>query len=78
MRPWGNCVAFWIKLTFDRTVYIIDLDRIVAFSQTSSGRVSFGIPDENVTIVVNQQKDPDTYQTILNYVEQTTGHTFDD
>ncbi len=70
-------MAFWIKLTFDRTVYIVDLDRIVAFSQTSSGRVAFGLPNENMTIVVNQQKDPDTYQTILNYVEQTTGHTFD-
>ncbi len=71
-------MAFWIKLTFDRTVYIIDLDRIAAFGQTSAGRVAFSLSDAGVTIVVNQQKDPDTYQTILTYIEQTTGHPLED
>ena len=71
-------MAFWIKLTFDRTLYVIDLDRIAAFYQTSTGRVAFSLSNENVTIVVNQQKDPDTYQTILNYVEQTTGHCLEE
>ncbi|MCY7322755.1 MAG: hypothetical protein LH660_13375 [Phormidesmis sp. CAN_BIN36] len=71
-------MAFWIKLTFDRTLYIIDLDRIAAFCQTSPGRVAFSLSDEKTTILVNQQKDPDTYQTILNYIEQTTGHRLEE
>ena len=71
-------MAFWIKLTFDRTLYILDLDQIAAFYQTSTGRVAFGLSDERITIVVNQQKDPDTYETILNYVEQTTGHRLEE
>lgn len=71
-------MAFWIKLTFDRTLYVIDLDRIAAFCQTSTGRVAFSLPDERITIVVNQQKDPDTYQTILHYIEQKTGHSLEE
>ena len=71
-------MAFWIKLTFDRTVYIIDLDRIAAFCQTSTDRVAFSLPNECTPIVVNKQKDPNTYRTILNYIEQTTGHRLEE
>ncbi len=71
-------MAFWIKLTFDRTIYIIDLDRIAAFCQTATDRVAFSLPDECTTIVVNQQKDPTTYRAILTYIEQTTGHRLEE
>ncbi len=66
-------MAYWIKLTYDRDVYIIDLDRVGAFCCTPNGRLSFVVLDGTVTIVLNQQSDPDTYQVILDYVEKKTG-----
>ena len=66
-------MAYWIKLTYDRNIYIIDLDRVSAFCCTPNGRVSFSVLDGTVTIVLNQQSDPDTYQAILDYVEKKTG-----
>lgn len=66
-------MACWIKLTYDRDVYIIDLDRVSAFRCTPNGRLSFAVLDGTVTIVLTQQSDPATYQAILDYVEKKTG-----
>jgi hypothetical protein len=66
-------VAYWIKLTYDRSTYVIDLDRISAFCHTPNGRVSFSAFDGELTIVISQHSDPSTYQAILDYVEKRTG-----
>lgn len=68
-------MAHWIKLTYERNNYVIDLDRIVAFCQLPNGRISFALPAANTTIVVNQQSDPDSYQAILEYIKQQTGQS---
>jgi hypothetical protein len=69
-------VAYWIKITYDRNTYVIDLDRVTAFCYVPNGRISFALIDGNTTIVVNQQNDPSGYQTILDYIEKRTGHSF--
>jgi len=66
-------VSYWMKLIYDRNTYIIDLERISAFCHTPNGRISFSVLDGNTTIVITQQSDPKTYQTILDYIETTTG-----
>lgn len=66
-------MTHWIKLTYDRNTYVIDLDRIGAFCHTSNGRIIFSIMDGNTTIVITQQADPVTYKSILEYVETQTG-----
>ncbi|MDX2231526.1 MAG: hypothetical protein NW220_17955 [Leptolyngbyaceae cyanobacterium bins.349] len=68
-------MTYWIKLIYDRNTYIIDLDRVNAFCHTPNSRILFSIMDGTVTIVINQQSDPVTYQTILDYVEKKTGMT---
>lgn len=68
----------WIRLVYERNVFVIDLDRVSAFRLISRGRLSFYLPDGNSAIVINQQTDPDTYQKILDYVKTTTGHTLED
>jgi hypothetical protein len=65
-------VAHWIKLTYDRNTYILDLDRVGAFCLSPNNRLSFAALDGSVMIVVNQQSDPATYQTIVDYIEKTT------
>jgi hypothetical protein len=66
-------VAYWIKLTYDRNTYIVDLDRVTAFCHAPNGRISFALLDGNTTIIVNQQSDPKGYQTVVDYVQKRTG-----
>jgi hypothetical protein len=66
-------VAYWIKLIYDRNTYVVDLDRVSAFCHTQNGRISFSVLDGTVTIVINQQSDPDSYQALLDYIEHKTG-----
>jgi len=68
-------VAYWIKLTYERHTYVIDLDRVTSFCCAPNGRLSFPLLDGNTTIVINQQSDPATYQAIVDYVEKRTGLT---
>lgn len=66
-------MADWIKLTYERNTYVIDLDRIGAFCHSPNGKISFFLVDGNTTIVVTQQGDPKTYQALLDYIETKTG-----
>lgn len=66
-------MAYWIKLTYERNIYVIDLDRVMAFCHLPNGRISFTLLDGNTVIVINQQSDPVTYQTLLDYIEKRTG-----
>jgi hypothetical protein len=71
-------VAFWIKLTYERNTYVVDLDRVAAFCQTASGRVKFTLPDGSLTLIITQQSDPATYQTIVDYVQKVSGFNLQD
>ncbi|NJR50525.1 MAG: hypothetical protein HC780_14110 [Leptolyngbyaceae cyanobacterium CSU_1_3] len=71
-------MAFWIRLIYERNVYVIDLDRVAAFCQISKGRISFGLPDGETTIVVHRQTDPESYLALLDYVESRTGHRLEE
>jgi hypothetical protein len=66
-------VAYWIKLIYDRNIYVIDLDRVSSFCHSPNGRITFSVLEGTTTIVINQQSDPIAYQTILDYVEKKTG-----
>ena len=67
-------MAYWIKITYERNTYVIDLDQISAFCQSSNHRLSFTLPD-GTAIVVNPQNSPETYQQILDFVEKRTGYS---
>ena len=71
-------MSFWIKLTYERNVYVIDLDRVAAFCQISKGRLSFVVPDGEVTIVIHKQTDAETYQKLLDYIEKATGQSLEE
>jgi len=66
-------VAQWIKITYERNIYVLDLDRVTAFCYVPNNRISFTLLDGTTTIVVNQQTDADAYQTLVEYVEKRTG-----
>lgn len=66
-------MAYWIKISYERNNYVIDLDRIGAFCHVPSSRLTFNLPDSNSTIIINQQSSPEVYQKILDYIEKKTG-----
>lgn len=68
-------MAYWVKITYERNIYVIDLERISAFAYTPNGRLSFYLPDGGTHVVLNPQGNPDAYQQVLDYVEKATGQT---
>lgn len=68
-------MAYWVKITYERNIYVIDLERISAFAYTPNGRLSFYLPDGGTHVVLNPQGSPDAYQQVLDYIEKTTGQT---
>jgi hypothetical protein len=68
-------VAHWIKLTYDRSTYVVDLEQVSAFCVSPNGRISFTVFDGNVTVVVNQQSDPDTYDQLYKYIGNLVNST---
>lgn len=67
--------SYWIKINYDRSEYVIDLDQISSFTCTHNGRLSFCLPNSGAAIIIHQQSHPETYQKVLDYVEKKTGHS---
>ncbi|NEO29362.1 MAG: hypothetical protein F6K36_02685 [Symploca sp. SIO3C6] len=64
---------FWIKINYERNDYIVNLNYISSFCHSPNNRLTFWLPDSSIPIIINQQKDPDIYQQILDYIERQTG-----
>lgn len=70
-----SLAASWIRITYERSEYIIDLNRISTFCYSPSSRLTFWLPDSSIPIIINKQNDPDIYEKILEYVKRKTGHS---
>jgi hypothetical protein len=64
----------WIQISYERDDYLIDLNRISSFCHSPSGRLTFWLPDSSIPVIINEQKDPDTYQKLLDFIKRKTGH----
>lgn len=64
----------WIQVSYERSDYVIDLTRISSFCYSSSGRLTFWLPDSSIPIIINEHKDPDSYQKLLDFIKRKTGH----
>lgn len=68
-------MAYWIKITYDRENYAIDLDRVGAFSVSSNHKITFWLPDSGVEICMLPQNNPESYQKVFNYLEKLNHKT---
>ncbi|HAZ45088.1 MAG TPA: hypothetical protein DDW76_17565 [Cyanobacteria bacterium UBA11369] len=68
----------WIKISYERNQYVIDLDRVSAFVSEQNGTLKFWLPDSGFPIVLNPQGNPEAHQKVLAYIEQVRGQIFDD
>jgi hypothetical protein len=64
----------WIQINYERNDYVIDLNRISSFCYSPSGRITFWLPDSSIPIIINEQKDPDTYLKLIEFIKRKTGH----
>ena len=70
-------MAYWIKITYERDICVIDLEQVTAFCHSLNRRLSFTL-SSGQAIVVNPQNDPKAHQEILDFVEKRTGHSLRD
>jgi len=63
----------WIKLSYERDTYLIDLNRISTFVWAKNGRLIFWLPDGKVRLIIHPKTNPDAYQEILDYMQKTVG-----
>lgn len=62
-------MAYWVKVKYERNLYIIDLDRVSAFVCASNGRITLWLPDSTTSIVITKLANPDDYQKLLDYTD---------
>ncbi|WP_445246606.1 hypothetical protein [Microcoleus sp. OTE_8_concoct_300] len=72
-----NSRGWWIKINYDRKEFAIDMSRISFFACEGNGRLSFFLPDSSTNIIILRQRNPETYQEILEYIKNTTGQSLE-
>ncbi len=69
-------MAYWIKINYERSIYLIDLDSITAFSFHQNKRITFWLPNSSQPIILNQQNPEnqenfeDGYDLVLEYIKK--------
>lgn len=68
-------MAYWIKVSYERNEYVVDLDRISAFAHAPNGKITFWLTTSSLPIIINRQSNPDDYQTVLDYIQKVMAHS---
>ena len=68
-------MAYWIKVTYERNEYVVDLDRLSAFACAPNGKITFWLPNSAFPIILNKQSNPDDYQQVWDYIQQVSAHS---
>ena len=65
-------MAYWSKITYEKSTYIIDLDTISAFSsEPDNKRLTFWLPNSSQPIILNPQGNSEAYKQVLDYLKKT-------
>lgn len=66
-------MSYWIKINYERSSYVIDLERISAFSSDPENkRITFWLPNSSQPIILNPQLNTDAYIQVLEYLKKIT------
>jgi hypothetical protein len=66
--------AQWVKINYDRNEYVINLNCISSFCYEANGRLTFWLPDMTTPFIINPTSNPESYEKVLHYFQQTTGY----
>jgi hypothetical protein len=67
--------AYWVKIIYEKSEYIINLTCISSFCQESNGRITFWLPDGTIPIIINPVSNPESYEKVLKFVQKATGYS---
>jgi hypothetical protein len=67
--------AHWVKILYEKNEYVINLNCISSFCQESNGRITFWLPDGTIPIIINPVSNPESYQKVMQFVQETTGYS---
>jgi len=68
--------AYWVKISYEKNEYVINLTSISSFCHEPNGRITFWLPDSTIPIIVNPVSNPDAHEKVLYYIHQFTGYSF--
>ncbi len=63
-------MAYWVKINYERSIYLIDLDSITAFSFQGNKRITFWLPNSSQPIILTKQACEDSYRLVLEYIKK--------
>ena len=67
--------AYWVKISYNRNEYVINLTCINSFCYEPNGRITFWLPDVTSPIIINPVSNPESYQKVAKYLEKETGYS---
>jgi hypothetical protein len=62
--------GYWVKISYERNEYIINLDCISSFCHEPNGRITFWLPDSTIPIIINPVSNPESYRKVLEYLQK--------
>lgn len=66
-------MPYWIKINYDRGIYLIDLESISAFSsEPENKRITFWLPNNSQPIILNPHGNGEAYKQVLEYIKKTS------
>jgi hypothetical protein len=66
----------WLRIFYDRSDYLIDLDQISAFCHSPNGKLTFWLPESSIPVIISTQSDPESYYRVMDFIKQKTGQSF--
>ncbi|MDB9513655.1 hypothetical protein PN499_20885 [Kamptonema animale CS-326] len=66
-------MGYWVKINYERSIYLIELESISAFSsEVDNKRITFWLPNSSQPIILSPQNNADAYKQVLEYIKKTT------
>jgi hypothetical protein len=66
--------AYWVKIFYEKNEYTINLTCISSFCREPNGRITFWLPDSTIPIIIHPIANPESYQKVVDFIEQATGY----
>ncbi|MDY6805797.1 MAG: hypothetical protein SXA11_18615 [Cyanobacteriota bacterium] len=61
-------MAYWIKIFYERSTYLIDLDSISAFTNEPNKKLTFWLPNSSQPIILHVRGYEEAYKEVIEYV----------
>ena len=61
-------MAYWIKILYERSTYLIDLDSISAFTNEPNKKLTFWLPNSSQPIILHARGYEEAYKQVIEYV----------